>query len=174
LTFAGDGQRRFGEEELDWLSKFAAMAAEGEKDLFGRYCMLGTLIERLGVMNKEIEAEVEGASRMNDHDEVPPELRQQWEDENKAAVMAEYRFRRAGFLAALQGWLRDVWLHSSGISDGRALFPDLLSEAQTVATRLSAREAEENLRVMEQTQRTLHTNVSELLALETGLLKLKL
>ena len=126
------------------------------------------------MVNKEIETEVEGTSRLNDHDEVPSELRQQWEDENKAAVMAEYRYRRAGFLAALQGWLRDVWLQCSGISDERALFPDLLTEAQTVATRLSVNEAGENLRVMEQTQHTLHTNVSELLALETGLLKLKL
>ena len=36
------------------------------------------------------------------------------------------------------------------------------------------REAEKNLRLMEQTQRILHTNVTELLALEIGLLKLKL
>jgi len=174
LTFAGDGQRKYGVAELDWLSEFAAMAAEGKKDLFGRYRLLGILVERLSEVNKEIETEVEGTSRLNDHDEVPSELRQQWEDENKAAVMAEYRYRRAGFLAALQGWLRDVWLQCSGISDERALFPDLLTEAQTVATRLSVSEAGENLRVMEQTQHTLHTNVSELLALETGLLKLKL
>ena len=174
LTFAGDGQRKYGAAELDWLSEFAAMAAEGKKDLFGRYRLLGILVERLSAVNKEIETEVEGTSRLNDHDEVPSELRQQWEDENRAAVMAEYRYRRAGFLAALQGWLRDVWLQCSGISDERALFPDLLTEAQTVATRLSVSEAGENLRVIEQTQHTLHTNVSELLALETGLLKLKL
>jgi DNA polymerase-3 subunit delta' len=174
LTFAGDGQREFCAVELDWLSEFAAMAAEGKKDLFGRYRLLGILVERLGAVNKEIEAEVESASRVNDHEEMPPELRQQWENEDKAAVMAEYRYRRSGFLAALQGWLRDVWVQSLAISDERALFPNLLVEARTVAARLSPREAEENLRVMEHTQHTLHTNVSELLALETGLLKLKL
>ena len=87
---------------------------------------------------------------------------------------AEYRFRRAGYLAALQGWLRDVWLRSANISDELALFPGLGADAQSVAARLAPREALENLRVMEQTQGLLHTNVNELLALETGLLKLKL
>ena len=37
LNFAGDGQRTFGEGELAWLREFAAMAAKGDKDLFGRY-----------------------------------------------------------------------------------------------------------------------------------------
>jgi hypothetical protein len=77
-------------------------------------------------------------------------------------------------LAALQGWLRDVWLRSAGISDELALFPALSTAAETVAARLSPREALENFRVMERTQGLLHTNVNELLALETGLLKLKL
>ena len=40
--------------------------------------------------------------------------------------------------------------------------------------RITARDAEANLRLVEQTQRTLHTNVGELLVLEMGLLKLKL
>ena len=101
-------------------------------------------------------------------------MRERNEDERKAAVESEYRFRRAGYLAALQGWLRDVWLRSAGISDELALFPDLAAAAETVGTRLAARDALENLRVMERTQGILHTNVNELLALETGLLKLKL
>ena len=40
--------------------------------------------------------------------------------------------------------------------------------------RLQAMAALENLQVLEQTQRLLHTNVQEALALEVGLLKLKL
>ena len=47
--------------------------------------------------------------------------------------MAEYRHRRAGFLTALQGWLRDVWLHARGLGAERARFPDLTDSAATVA-----------------------------------------
>ena len=40
--------------------------------------------------------------------------------------------------------------------------------------RLTTRQAQENLSVLEQTQRLLHTNVQEALTLEVGLLKLQL
>jgi DNA polymerase-3 subunit delta' len=177
LTFAGDGRARFGEDEQAWLGEFARMAAEGKKDCFGRYRLLGTLMARLEEMKSVIETEVEEASPLHDHDEADPELREQWENECKAAASAEYRLRRAGYLGALQGWLRDVWLHSAGVSSVNgdlALFPNLDYTAEAVAERLSPADAAANLRLMEQTQRTLHTNVQELVALETGLLKLKL
>ena len=174
LTFAGDGRARFGEEELAWLGEFARMAAEGKKDCFGRYRLLGTLLARLEEMKSAIEIEVEESSPLHDYDEVGPELREQWENQCKAAASAEYRLRRAGYLGALQGWLRDVWLHSAGVSSELALFPNLDYTAEAVADRLSPADAVANLHLMEQTQRTLHTNVQELVALETGLLKLKL
>jgi hypothetical protein len=50
-------------------------------------------------------------------------------------------------------------------------FPDI-SGAEAVARRLNPRQALENLQTLEQTQRLLHTNVQEALALEVGLLKL--
>ena len=174
LNLGGDGQRKFGEPEIGWLTAFANMAASEKKDLFGRYRLLGNLMERLGEVKKTIADEFDQAEQENEPEEFPPELRERNEDERKAAVEAEYRFRRAGYLAALQGWLRDVWLRSADISDELALFPGLGADAQSVAARLAPREALENLRVMEQTQGLLHTNVNELLALETGLLKLKL
>ena len=174
LNFAGDGQRAFGEDELAWLREFAAMAAQGDKDLFGRYRLLDTLMVRLKALEATIDEEVEAASPLSQHEEIPPELRDQWEEESKAAVMAEYRHRRAGFLTALQGWLRDVWLHARGLGAERARFPDLADNAASVGGRITARDAEANLRLVEQTQRTLHTNVGELLVLEMGLLKLKL
>ena len=174
LTFAGDGQRKFSESELGWLRQFTSMAALGEKNLFGRYRLLDTLMQQLGELNAAIEEEVEAASPLSQHEEIPAELREQWEEENKAACMAEYRYRRAGFLAALQCWLRDVWLQTSGLGAELARFPDLADSAQKVGGRLTQREAEENLWMVEQTQRILHTNVTELLALEMGLLKLKL
>ena len=174
LNFAGDGQHVAGEDELAWLEEFAAMAAKGDKDLFGRYRLLDTLMGRLKDVEAAIEAEVEATSPLSQHEEIPPELRDQWEEESKAAIMAEYRYRRAGFLAALQGWLRDVWLHARGLGEERARFPNLAANAAAVGGRLTPNEAETNLRLMEQTQRTLHTNVTELLVLEMGLLKLKL
>jgi len=174
LSFAGDGHRQFGEIELSWLRQFVSMAAGGEKGLFGRYRLLGTLLQQLDELNDAIMVEVEAASPLSQHEEVPAELREQWEEENKAAAMAEYRYRRANFLAALQEWLRDVWLQASGLGNELAHFPELEDSAQKVGSRLTQSEAEENLRLVEQTQRILHTNVTELLALEMGLLKLKL
>ena len=53
------------------------------------------------------------------------------------------------------------------------MFPQLAGTTR-VAQRLSPRAALENLRIIEQLQRWLHTNVQEALALEVGLLKLRL
>lgn len=52
-------------------------------------------------------------------------------------------------------------------------FPDLAG-TKRVAARISAHDAMENLQVIESTQRLLHTNVQEALALEVRLLKLNL
>ena len=54
------------------------------------------------------------------------------------------------------------------------MFPDLVKAAESVADRLSPMEAADNLDIIEQTQRILHTTVQELLVLEVGMLKLKL
>ena len=58
-------------------------------------------------------------------------------------------------------------------TEGLLVFPQM-AETRRVAERLSPKEARENLRVMEQLQRWLSTNVQEALALEVGLLKLRL
>jgi len=50
-------------------------------------------------------------------------------------------------------------------------FPEIAG-AEAVAKRITARQALENIKTVEQTQRLLHTNVQEALALEVGLLKL--
>ncbi len=52
-------------------------------------------------------------------------------------------------------------------------FPQIAG-AEAVARRITPRQALENLQILEQTQRLLHTNVQEALALEVGLLKLQL
>jgi DNA polymerase-3 subunit delta' len=64
--------------------------------------------------------------------------------------------------------------HSSlATCEALVVFPQLPG-TQRVAQRLSPKAALENLRIMEQLQRWLHTNVQEALALEVGLLKLQL
>ena len=57
--------------------------------------------------------------------------------------------------------------------EGLLVFPQM-SGTKRVAQRISPKEAMENLRVLEQLQRWLSTNVQEALALEVGLLKLHL
>jgi hypothetical protein len=49
-----------------------------------------------------------------------------------------------------------------------------MAGAEAVAKKITSRQALENLQALEQTQRLLHTNVQEALALEVGLLKLHL
>ena len=174
LRFAGDGGQAFSQPELDWVKEFALMAAENDKGLFGRYRLLDSLLQYLAEENQSIEAEVEQSSPLSQYDEAPSELRDQWEKENQAAIMAEYRLRRSSFLAALQSWLRDVWLQTRVGAGDLEFFSDLSESTRIVARRLTHHDAEENLQIIEQTQLTLHTNVGELLALETGLMKLKL
>ncbi len=174
LNCSGDGTVPVGDGEAAWLREFAELAGRGQAGLPGRYRLLGTLLERLGEVKKSIEKELGEASPLEQHEEIPPELRDQWELELNAAVEAEYRHRRAGYLTALQGWLRDVWLLNSGVSVDLAVFPDLAKTAESVAGRLSPAEAANNLAIIEQTQRILHTTVQELLVLEVGMLKLKL
>ena len=56
---------------------------------------------------------------------------------------------------------------------GLLVFPQMAG-TKRVAQRISPKEAVENLRILEQLQRWLSTNVQEALALEVGLLKLHL
>ena len=83
-------------------------------------------------------------------------------------------FERTGLLAGLQWWFRDVWLQTLAAPVDLLGFPQLKKTGEAVAKRISPKEALENVQVVEQTQRLLHTNVQEALALEVGLLKLKL
>src|SRR5262249_49697447 len=103
-----------------------------------------------------------------------PRLRERWEDELAAAIEAEYRRRRADVLLALQWWLRDVWLRALSLGNDLLSFPLLAHAAGTVAGRITPRRALGNGEGLEQTQQLLGSNVQEALALEVGLLKLKL
>jgi DNA polymerase III subunit delta' len=173
LNFAGEGKARFGPEQMEWLGKFTAMAAGEQKSLLGRYRLMDVLLQKLAELKARVEETQSAQSPLEKFPDAEKDLREKWEDELKASVEAEYRRQRAELLLLMQWWLRDVWLKT--VTVGRELlnFPELL-ETETVARRISSDRARENLQVLEQTQRLLHTNVQEALALEVGLLKLQL
>ena len=112
-------------------------------------------------------------SPLEKHDDIDPKLREKWEDELNAAIEAEYRRQRADLLTGLQFWLRDVWLQTLGNSELLA-FPALKQPTEALATRINVPAAAGNLRIIERLQRQLNSNVQEALALEVGLLQLKL
>ena len=184
LNFFGEGARLLDPAQTEWLVHFGALAANEQKSLLGRYRLLDALLQRLGEIRARVEEALTARSPLQQHDEIEKDLREKWEDELTAAIEAEYRRQRAEALLLVQWWLRDVWLStlrsSTATEDGRTLaaggsllkFPEI-SGAEAVARRITPKQALENLQILEQTQRLLHTNVQEALALEVSLLKLR-
>jgi len=214
LNFAAEGPQRLAPAQQEWLATFSDMAAREEKSLLGRYRLMDVLLRKLNAVKENLEETLRARSPLEKYEDAEAELRDQWEDELKAAIEAEYRRQRADFLLALQWWLRDVWVQtlsqvqrpksesqspeargarakianeagagesetinsqSSTINSPESLlvFPQM-EGTKRVAERISPTAALENLRILEQLQRWLHTNVQEALALEVGLLKLRL
>jgi DNA polymerase III subunit delta' len=159
--------------QLAWLEAFTAIAATEQKSLLARYRLLDALGQKLAELKAGIEETLEAKSPLEQYDEVEKDLRERWEKELAAAVEAEYRLRRGELLASVQLWLRDVWLRTLAAGGDLPHLPQLAGTA-AVARRLSPQQAINNLQVLEDTQRLLHTNVQEALALEVGLLKLNL
>ena len=171
LSFSGDGARPPDVAQAEWLERFGAQAANEQKSLVGRYRLLDSLLQKLGEIRARVNETLTARSPLEKYDEVEKDLRDKWEKELAAGIEAEYRRHRADLILLIQWWLRDVWLHS--LAAGRELltFPDMAG-AETVASRINTHQALENLQIMDQTQRLLHSNVQEALALEVGLLKL--
>jgi hypothetical protein len=135
---------------------------------------LSILLKQLGDIKAEIEVNLNARSPLKQYDELEARLRDKWEEELTAAVESEYRRRRGDLLIGFQLWLRDLWLHTLKMENSLVTFPSLAASSKAVAGRISPKEAIENLSVIEETQRLLGSNVQEALALEVGLLKLKL
>lgn len=173
LNFAVETARTLEPDQAAWLQQFGAAAAAGQKSLLGRYRLLDSLLQRLGAIRAQTEERLTARSPLEKYGDAEKDLRDKWETELTAAIEAEYRRRRAEVLLLLQWWLRDVWLHTLA-AGGPLLHLPQIAGAEAVARRLTSRQARENLLVLEQTQRLLHTNVQEALALEVGLLKLQL
>ncbi|MGA3267848.1 MAG: DNA polymerase III subunit [Verrucomicrobiota bacterium] len=187
LNFSGDAVPPMDAAQTEWLARFGALAAGEQKTLLGRYRLLDGLLQKLGEIRARVEETLTARSPLERYDEAEKDLRERWEHELAAAIEAEYRRQRADVLLLVQWWLRDVWLSTihqptdleSGAAKGKPANGSLLTfpqiaGAEAVARRITPRQALENLQVLEQTQRLLHTNVQEALALEVGLLKLQL
>jgi DNA polymerase-3 subunit delta' len=171
LNFSGEGARPPDAAQSEWLGRFGALAANEQKSLLGRYRLLDVLLQKLGEIRSRVDESLTARSPLEKYNEVEKDLREKWETELTAAIEAEYRRQRGELLLLVQWWLRDVWLHTLASGQELLRFPQI-GGAESVAQKITARQALENLQTLEQTQRLLHTNVQEALALEVSLLKL--
>jgi DNA polymerase-3 subunit delta' len=173
LSLAGDGIH-FEPGQIEWLSAFGSAAAASAGGLLARYRLLGLISKKLGEQREQIEKDLSARSPLERYDDLDPKTRDRLEDELAAAVEAEYRRQRTDLIGALQWWLRDVWLQTFVPGAELLTFPTLTETGRTIAARVSPADALANLEVIDRLQRQLHTNIQEALALEVGLLKLKL
>jgi DNA polymerase-3 subunit delta' len=174
LTFAGETGPHRDPALVTWLKDFSDMAVAERGSLLSRYRLLSVLLKKLNALKADITGRLSARSPLERYEEVEPDLREKWEDELTAAIEAEYRRERGDVLTALQWWLRDVWLETQRLERAMFAFPQLAEASALVARRLSPQQAMENLRIVEDTQRLLGSNVQEALTLEVGLLKLAL
>ncbi|MGA9778277.1 MAG: ATP-binding protein [Limisphaerales bacterium] len=173
LNFSTESNYEPDEAQSEWLAQFGALAAVEQKSLLGRYRLLDVLLKKLGEIRTRVDEALTARSPLQRYDDVEKDLRERWEDELTAAIEAEYRRQRADLLLLVQWWLRDVWFRTLAVGGELLNFPKMAG-AEAIAKKISPRQALENLQTLEQTQRLLHTNVQEALALEVGLLKLHL
>lgn len=173
LSFGGESGRFQDEAFITWLKQFSEAAVAEHGSLLSRYRLLSVLLDRLNGLKEAVTAELTAKSPLEKYDDIDSKLRDKWEDELNAAIEAEYRRQRADLLTGLQFWLRDVWLQTMG-SPQLFAFPALKEPTQALAARINPPAASGNLRVIERLQRQLNSNVQEALALEVGLLQLKL
>lgn len=180
-------------ERLAWLREWTALAAGAGSGLLDRYRMVDLLLQQLEAAREEAKREVarqeELAASGSSTEPVAGAAEEEgWEaeaapagagqarsaGEEKAALEAEYRRRRDELLTTLLQWFRDVWCVCLGMEEVRRFYPGL-DTTQQLARKLDAAEALQNLRTWEDLLFTLRrTNVQELLALESAVLRLRL
>ena len=174
LNFAGDDDELRRNPNYSWLEEFCNLAVSGKSSLMGRYRLLGHLMERLGNLRGEIESQLAAKSPLEKYEDVDTSLKDKWEDELKAAIEAEYRRQRIELLSLVQSWFRDIWVLTYKQADEFLFFPSLAEASKAFASKLSSKNAMNNLRAVERTMRLMETNVQEALALEVCLLKINL
>lgn len=173
LAFAGEASV-VKSHNAAWLASFSELAAKSERGLLNRYRLMGLIVKKLADQKAEIEKALTAASPLEHYEELETRMREKLEDELTAAIEAEYRRQRTELIASLQWWFRDVWLETLGLGSEGLCLPELAATSRSVASRISTTDAAENLQVIERLLRQFNSNVQEALALEVGLLKLKL
>ncbi|MGZ8920576.1 MAG: DNA polymerase III subunit [Limisphaerales bacterium] len=174
LHFAGEPGAKLDGAAREWLESIASAAVAPQKSLISRYKLLSLITGRLAQLREAAETQLEASSPLSKYPDVEKDTRDRWEAELNAAIESEYRGKRAELLLLLQWWLRDVWISTMKMEDAALAVPQLKPATEKIASRLSPGDASENLRHLERLQRQLTTNVQESLALEIGLLKLRL
>lgn len=174
LRLAFPASRELAPVHLDWLRSFVPRFRNAATSVLNRYQLLDGLLQQLASLRQAAETNVKARSPAQHHRDADASLQEQWEEEAKAAVEAEYRRRRRQTLQALQAWLRDVWITTQAHPPELLMIPELAGETRHAATRLSPAQALTNLDLLERTQALLHTNVQEALALEVAMLRLDL
>lgn len=173
LSFASRSGVKVDEPTMAWLAGMADEVSGDQRRMLGRYKAVALLLKHLSVLKEEIEARISALSPIEKYPDADPVLVKKWEKELSAAIEAEYRFRRKEVLAAMEWWMRDIWLHTLGVSGDLLSFPTLAEQARKIASRLQDADARGNLLEIERLQRILHTNVQEAIALEVTFLKFK-
>jgi DNA polymerase-3 subunit delta' len=175
IVLAGPERPPLDDAEEPWLEAFAAAAAANAGGLLDRYRLLSVLTGRLEGIRDEVRERLQKASPLETAVDLDPEIAERLEKELAAAVEGEYRRRRGEILSTLNWWLHDIWLGTLQLEQSMLQLPRLAAPTTIIARRLKPEEAMANLQEIERTQRLLNaTNVQEALALEVGLLKLRL
>ena len=175
ITLLGVEDREVQDSEWLWLQSFGQAAAADAGGLLERYRLLSLLLKQLAELHKATEERLREDSPLEKGADLDPELRDRLEKELDAAVESEYRRQRGEILGSLQWWLRDIWLLTVQADENTSRYPQLEEATSIIARRLRPEQALNNLEEIEKTQQLLNsTNVQEALALEVGLLKLRL
>jgi DNA polymerase-3 subunit delta' len=138
-----------------------------------RYRVLAQLNALLETLWQEKEAAVREAWEVEKWDCYDRKVKEQLEKELEAAVESEYLAAREEVLATLLAWHRDVLAMVEGADARILMFPHYEAVLKKQAANLSYEQAAANLAAVEEMRQHLEQNISESLALEAGLLRVK-
>src|ERR1035441_8194692 len=81
LNFSNEGAHLSNAAQAEWLAQFGALAVSEQKSLFGRYRLLGMLLQKLGEIRSRVDELLTARSPLQRYDDVEKDLREKWEDE---------------------------------------------------------------------------------------------
>jgi len=140
--------------------------------MMARYQLLGLLLKKLGEQRPHENPWPPARPSSNTTKWTRTRVRS-WKGNWNTAVDPSNRHQRTDVLGALHWWLRDIWLHTLQAGAGRSVSRSESGGRRRGRADLPA-EAMRNLEHIDRLPSQLNTNVQEALALEVGLLKLKL